>query len=166
MKAIAIDLEPSDKVMEVAVRDADRFEMSVTSHQFRPARPVQPFMIDGNDHFKVNIYMEAAREHEEERATDPVQHEMTQGSPSRHPTRIFREQWLRGGLQTFEEMERIWLRPRPNHVISTRPPAGRPAHPRVSALRRYVGSVEHHHRIRRRRAPSHALPSRLVVPRR
>jgi hypothetical protein len=40
MKAIAIDLKPGDKVMEVAVRDDGRpiLEMTVTSHEFSPVR--------------------------------------------------------------------------------------------------------------------------------
>jgi hypothetical protein len=113
MKAIDIDLMPSDGVMQVSVRDAGRpiLEMSVTSHEFRPVRDLyNSFMIDGDDRYKVNIYMEGPHaEHEEERGRLTLHdHEMTQGLtiPDVSDT-AFREQWLRGGLQTFEEMERI-----------------------------------------------------------
>src|SRR5688572_24352302 len=84
MKAIAIDLKPGDNVMEVAVRDDGRpiLEMTVTSHEFSPVRDLyNSFMIDGNDHYKVNIYMEGPHaEHEEERGRLVLhEHEMTQG---------------------------------------------------------------------------------------
>ena len=62
------------------------------------------------DRYKVNIYMEGPHaEHEEERGRLTLhEHEMTEGLtlPDVSDT-AFREQWLRGGLQTFEEMERI-----------------------------------------------------------
>lgn len=113
MKSIDIDLEPSEKMMTVSVRDAGRpvLDMTVTSHEFRPVRDLyNSFMIDGEDRYKVNIYMEGPHaEHEEERGTLTLhEHEMTQGLtiPDISET-AFREQWLRGGLQTFEEMERI-----------------------------------------------------------
>jgi hypothetical protein len=67
-------------------------------------------MVDGNDHYKVNIYMEGPHaEHEEERGRLVLhEHEMTQGLTIADISEYaFREQWLRGGLQTFEEMERI-----------------------------------------------------------
>ena len=113
MKAVAIDLEPGDKVMKVAVHEDGRpiLDMSVTSHEFKPVRDLyNSFMIDGNAHYKVNIYMEGPHaEHEEERGRLTLhEHEMTQGlTISDISDTAFREQWLRGGLQTFEEMERI-----------------------------------------------------------
>jgi hypothetical protein len=113
MKAIEIDLQPKDGVMEVAVRDDGRsvLDLSVTSHEFKPVRDLyNSFMIDGTDHYKVNIYMEGPHaEHEEERGRLTLyEHEMTQGLTIPDIAEYaFREQWLRGGLQTFEEMERI-----------------------------------------------------------
>lgn len=113
MKAIAIDLKPGDKVMEVAVHDDGRpiLDLTVTSHEFSPVRDLyNSFMMDGDDKYKVNIFMEGPHaEHEEERGRLKLyEHEMTQGLtiPDVSDT-AFREQWLRGGLQTFEEMERI-----------------------------------------------------------
>jgi hypothetical protein len=113
MKALDIELKPSDGVMEVAVRDEGRpvLDMTVTSHEFKPVRDLyNSFMIDGNEHYKVNIYMEGPHaEHEEERGRLALfEHEMTQGLTIPDISEYaFREQWLRGGLQTFEEMERI-----------------------------------------------------------
>lgn len=113
MKAIGIDLKPGDDAMEVSVHEDGRpiLDMTVTSHEFMPVRDLyNSFMMDGNDRYKVNIYMEGPHaEHEEERGRLTLhEHEMTQGLtiPDVSET-AFREQWLRGGLQTFEEMERI-----------------------------------------------------------
>jgi hypothetical protein len=113
MKAIQMEMKPRETRMDVAVRDGERpvLDMSVTSHEFKPVRDLyNSFMVDGDDRYKVNIYMEGPHaEHEEERGTLTLyEHEMTQGLtiPDVADT-AFREQWLKGGLQTFEEMERI-----------------------------------------------------------
>jgi hypothetical protein len=113
MKAIQMDMKASEKVMEVSVRDGDRpvLDMTVTSHEFLPVRDLyNSFMIDGKNNYKVNIYMEGPHaEHEEERGRLTLhEHEMTEGLTIADVSdTAFREQWLRGGLQTFEEMERI-----------------------------------------------------------
>ena len=113
MKAIAIDLKPSENVMDVAVHDDGRpiLDLTVTSHEFRPVRDLyNSFMVNGDEKYKVNIFMEGPHaEHEEERGRITLyEHEMTEGLtiPDVSET-AFREQWLKGGLQTFEEMERI-----------------------------------------------------------
>ena len=113
MKALDIRLEPSDHRMEVTVADAGKpvLEMSVTSHEFTPVRHLyNSFMVNGDERFKVNIYMEGPHaEHEEERGTLTLhEHPMTKGLTIPDVSSYaFREQWMRGGLQTFEEMERI-----------------------------------------------------------
>ena len=113
MKAIDIDLSSKGDRMEVLVADAGRpvLEMTVTSHEFEPVRHLyNSFMIDGNDRYKVNIYMEGPHaEHEEERGTLVLhEHEMTSGLTINDvSTYAFREQWMGTGMQTFEEMERI-----------------------------------------------------------
>jgi hypothetical protein len=113
MKALDIRMEPIDSLMKVAVTDAGQpvLDLTVTSHEFKPVRDLyNSFMIDGDEHFKVNIYMEGPHaEHEEERGRLTLhEHEMTQGlTISDISDTAFREQWLKGGLQTFEEMERI-----------------------------------------------------------
>src|SRR3954468_12943859 len=53
MKAIDIELKPSEKVMGVGVRDGAGPvpDMAATSHEFKPVRDLyNSFMIDGNDH--------------------------------------------------------------------------------------------------------------------
>jgi len=113
MKALDIRLHPEDDVMEVTVADDDMkiLDMTVTSHQFAPVRDLyNSFMVDGDDHYKVNIYMEGPHaEHEEERGSLTLyEHAMTEGlTRSDVSSYAFREQWLRGGMQTFEELERI-----------------------------------------------------------
>jgi hypothetical protein len=113
MKAIDIDFAPKGDRMEVSVVDAGRpvLDMVVTSHEFENVRDLyNSFMVDGNDRYKVNIWMEGAHaEHEEERGTLVLhEHEMTAGLTLGDVSGYaFREQWMRAGLQTFEAMERI-----------------------------------------------------------
>lgn len=113
MKALDIRLHPEDDVMEVTVADDGMkiLDMTVTSHQFAPVRDLyNSFMVDGDDHYKVNIYMEGPHaEHEEERGSLTLyEHAMTEGlTRTDVSSYAFREQWLRGGMQTFEELERI-----------------------------------------------------------
>jgi hypothetical protein len=113
MKALDIRLHPEDDIMEVTVADDGMkiLDMTVTSHQFAPVRDLyNSFMVDGEDHYKVNIYMEGPHaEHEEERGSLTLyEHAMTEGlTRTDVSSDAFREQWLRGGLQTFEELERI-----------------------------------------------------------
>lgn len=113
MKPVTIDMKAGDDVMEVSVREGKQpiLDMTVTSHEFKPVRDLyNSFMVDGDAHYKVNIFMEGPHaEHEEERGSITLhEHEMTQGLtiPDVSDT-AFREQWLKGGLQTFEEMERV-----------------------------------------------------------
>lgn len=113
MKAVAIDLDPKDDLMSVAVHENGKpiLDMTVTSHRFAPARDLyNSFMVDGDKNYKVNIYMEGPHaEHEEERGTLTLHdHPMTEGlTLSDVSDQAFREQWLKDGLQTFEELERI-----------------------------------------------------------
>ncbi|HCR03742.1 MAG TPA: hypothetical protein DIU18_00990 [Gemmatimonadetes bacterium] len=113
MKELDIRLHPEDDVMKVTVAEDDMkiLDMTVTSHQFAPVRDLyNSFMVDGDNHYKVNIYMEGPHaEHEEERGSLTLyEHAMTEGlTRSDVSSYAFREQWLRGGMQTFEELERI-----------------------------------------------------------
>ena len=113
MKPLDIRLSPDGDRMEVSVSEEDRpvLEMIVTSHAFEPVRHLyNSFMVDGDERYKVNIYMEGLHaEHEEERGTLLLHaHVMTVGLTLDDVAQYaFREQWMRGGLQTFEEMERI-----------------------------------------------------------
>jgi hypothetical protein len=113
MKAIRIDMKQTGDRMDVEVHDAGRpiLDMSVTSHAFKPVRDLyNSFMVSGDEKYKVNIYMEGPHaEHEEERGTLTLyEHEMTAGLTIPDISdAAFREQWLKGGLQTFEEMERF-----------------------------------------------------------
>jgi hypothetical protein len=64
--------------------------------------------MNGSSRYKVNIYMEGPHsEHEEERGeltlhSHPMTDVLNRHEVARQP---FREQWLKGGLQTFEELE-------------------------------------------------------------
>lgn len=113
MKAIDIELTVQGDHMEVIVADEGQpvLDMVVTSHAFGLVRHLyNSFMVDGEDRYKVNIFMEGPHaEHEEERGTLTLyEHEMTSRLTLNDVAEYaFREQWMRSGVQTFEEMERI-----------------------------------------------------------
>ena len=113
MKDLAITMEKDDGRMDVRVRDDGRpvLDFSVTKHDFQPVRHLYTsFMNDDAERFKVNIYMEGPHsEHEEEEGSltvyeHPMTEPLTRDEVATYP---FREQWLRGGVQTFEELERF-----------------------------------------------------------
>ena len=113
MKDLDIELKEEDGRMRVGVRDAGApvLDFSVTRHTFEPVRHLyNSFMVDDGERFKVNIYMEGPHcEHEEEEGDltlyeHPMTSLLTLEEVSTYP---FREQWLKGGLQTFEELETI-----------------------------------------------------------
>ena len=110
---LAISFEEADDRMNVRVRDGEQpvLDLVVTKYAFSPVRHLyNSFMVDGADRYKVNIYMEGPySEHEDERGrlvlhehpfTEPLALEEVSTTP-------FREQWLKGGLQTFEELKRL-----------------------------------------------------------
>lgn len=113
MKDLTFDFAESDGRMEVAVSDdgAPVVELAVTRHDFAAVRnPYHCFMVDDDDRYKVNIFMEAPHsEHEFERGelvlhphamTEALTLEEVHGWP-------FREEWYRAGVQTFEELEQL-----------------------------------------------------------
>jgi hypothetical protein len=111
MADLGIALEETDGRMDVRVREGDRpvLEFHVTRYAFAPVRQLyNSFMVNSSDRYKVNIYMEGPHsEHEEEQGElilhdHPFTSALTRPEVSRY---AFREQWLKGGLQTFEELE-------------------------------------------------------------
>lgn len=113
MEDLAIDFLETDGRMDVRVREGDRgvLEFGVTQYAFEPVRHLyNSYMMNGSDRYKVNIYMEGPHsEHEEERGElvlhpHPVTEPLTLNEVSRY---AFREQWLKDGTQTFEELERF-----------------------------------------------------------
>ena len=113
MKDVDMTFTEEDGRMEVNVRDGDDpvLDLVVTSHDFHPSKNLyNSFMMDGDDRYKANIYMEAPHsEHEEEEGSITLyEHEMTAaltiGDVHTWP---FREQWYAAGLQTFEPLAAI-----------------------------------------------------------
>ena len=102
--------------MEVRVREGDRpvLDFQVTKHEFLDSRNLyNAYTVDldgGVGRYKANIYMEAPHsEHEEETGSltlheHPVTAALTLDEVNTYP---FREQWYRGGLQTFEPLMRL-----------------------------------------------------------
>lgn len=113
MKDLDFDFDESDDRMGLVVSDEGSpvLELAVTSHDFGAAtNPYHCFMVDGDDRYKVNIFMGAPHsEHEFERGElnlhrHPVTEALSIGEVDTWP---FREEWYRSGVQTFEELEEI-----------------------------------------------------------
>ena len=113
MADLTFSFEESSDQMTMHVTDdgAPVVDLTVTRHEHTPVtNPYHCFMIDGDDRFKVNIFMEAPHtEHEEERGSLTLhEHPMTAGlTIDEINTYPFREEWYRAGMQTFEELERF-----------------------------------------------------------
>ncbi len=113
MKDLDIGFEQSDGQMEVKVRDGGSpvVDLVVTEYEYEPVRYLyNAFMIDGDDRFKANIYMEAPHSEHEEEAGSLTLYEHAMTEPLTIPdvaTYPFREQWYKAGRQTFEPLETI-----------------------------------------------------------
>ncbi len=108
-----ITLEERDGLMHVSVREDTQpvLDLTVTPHDFEPVRHLySSFMVNDEECFKVNIYMEGPHSEHEEEEGELILHEhpltdaLTRDEIGPLP---FREQWIKSGLQTFEELERI-----------------------------------------------------------
>jgi hypothetical protein len=113
MSDIQIAFDEEEDQMGVSVTEDGRplLDVTVTKYAFEPVRHLySSFMIDGAERYKVNIFMEGPHsEHEEENGhlvlhDHPFLDSLTLSDVSSYP---FREQWLKGGLQTFEELEKF-----------------------------------------------------------
>jgi hypothetical protein len=111
MADVDFDFQQSDGTMKVVVSEEGQpiVELTVTEHEFRSVvNPYHCFTIEGDERFKVNIFMDAPHsEHDEERGELILhEHPMTAGldldEVSSYP---MREEWYHAGVQTFEEME-------------------------------------------------------------
>jgi hypothetical protein len=111
MADIQMDFTEKDGTMHVHVREGDKpiLDFNVSQREFEPVRHLySSYMMDGRTRHKVNIFMEGPHsEHEEELGSLTLhEHPMTAGlTRDEVSSQAFREQWLKGGLQTFEELE-------------------------------------------------------------
>ena len=113
MKDLDFDFKESEGQVALSVTDdgAPVVDLTVTDHQVREVtNPYHCFMIDGDDRFKVNIFMTAPHsEHEEETGElvlhhHPVSEGLTIDEVHAWP---FREERYQAGVQTFEEIETL-----------------------------------------------------------
>jgi hypothetical protein len=95
--------------VEVADEGSPVLELTVTEREFqRVVNPYHCFTVDGDERYKVNIYMDGPHsEHDDELGElilhdHPMNEGLTLAEVSTYP---FREEWYRGGVQTFEELE-------------------------------------------------------------
>lgn len=113
MEDLDFDFSESDGSMTVSVSEGAEpvLELTVTERTFnRVVNPYHCFTVDGDDRFKVNIYMDGPHSEHEEEAGELILHPhavtagLTVDDVSTWP---FREEWYRAGVQTFEELESI-----------------------------------------------------------
>ena len=113
MKDVDFDWDEGPDSMTVTVSDEGEpvEELTVTRHEHHDAtNPYHCFMVDGDDRYKVNIYMQAPHsEHEFEEGElilhdHPMTEMLTIPDVESYP---FREEWYTAGVQTFEEIEEI-----------------------------------------------------------
>jgi hypothetical protein len=113
MKDLQMKFTETDDELSLSISDEGQpvLDLSVTNFPGAPAVVLfNAFTVNQEDRFKVNIFMDGEHtEHEEEAGSLTLHpHEMTKGLTlddiSPFP---FREQWFHGGLQTFEELERL-----------------------------------------------------------
>jgi hypothetical protein len=113
MQNVVVQMSESDGGVSVAVRDGDRpiLDFSVTEYHWEPVRHLyQSYMVDDGKRLKVNIHMEGTHsEHEEESGELRLyEHEMTRHLTVEEVGTVpFREQWMKNGVQTFEDLETL-----------------------------------------------------------
>jgi len=103
----------TDDELAVSISDEGRpvLDLSVTNFPGAPETVLfNAFTVNEENRYKVNIFMDGQHtEHEEEAGSLTLHpHEMTEALTLDDISSVpFREQWFHGGLQTFEELERI-----------------------------------------------------------
>lgn len=105
--------EDQGEVMKLHVAEGGEpiIDLDVTSHEFSPTvNPYHCFTVGDEGRFKVNIFMDAPHsEHEFEEGSlvlhdHPITSMLTRDEVASYP---FREEWYRGGVQTFEALEEL-----------------------------------------------------------
>lgn len=113
MRDLRIGFTYDDGRVEVNVEDEGEpvLDLTITEYGFAPAKNLyNSFMVDGDQKFKANVYLEAPHsEHEEERGSltlhdHPMTEALTIADVATYP---FREQWYQRGIQTFEPLETL-----------------------------------------------------------
>ena len=113
MKDLDIAFRSLDERMRVEVREGDRpvLDMEITDYRSEAVDHLyQSFMVNADRRFKVDIHMRGPHsEHEEELGSLRLhEHPMTSVLDlDEVATCPFREQWMKNGVQVFEELERI-----------------------------------------------------------
>jgi hypothetical protein len=110
---LEIELDEGDDRMDVHVREGRTpvLDFHVTPYAFQPVRHLyNSYMVNDGGRYKVNIYMEGPHSEHEEEQGELILHDHPFNSALRRnevSRTAFREQWLKGGVQTFEEMEKF-----------------------------------------------------------
>ena len=113
MADLEISLEESDDRMDVHVREGSKpvLDFNVTPYAFEPVRHLyNSYMVNDSARYKVNIFMQGPHSEHEEETGELILHDHPFNAALRRQEvsrTAFREQWLKGGMQTFEEMERF-----------------------------------------------------------
>lgn len=108
---IALEQTGGEMLVRVADAGAPVLDLTVTQYEFARTQNIYTaFTVEGEERYKVNIYMEADHsEHEEERGSLVLhEHPLTEGlAIDEVNSWPFREEWYGPGMQTFEPLESI-----------------------------------------------------------
>ena len=113
MYDLQMDFVRSEKELAITVRDGEAsvLDLTVTDFPSEPARVLfAAFTMNREERYRVNIFMDGPHvEHEEKTGSLTLyRHAMTEPLTLDEVSQVpFREQWVHGGIQTFEELERI-----------------------------------------------------------
>jgi hypothetical protein len=113
MADLEISLVEGDDRMDVHVREGSKpvLDFHVTPYAFEPVRHLyNSYMVNDAARYKVNIFMQGPHSEHEEETGELILHDHPFNAALRRQEvsrTAFREQWLKGGMQTFEEMERF-----------------------------------------------------------
>lgn len=113
MHDLQMEFVQADEELAISVRDgsAPVLDLVVTDFPPEPARVLfHLFSVNDEERYRVNIFLDGPHgEHEEETGSLTLHpHAMTEPLTLDDISQVpFREQWFHGGIQTFEELERI-----------------------------------------------------------
>ena len=113
MSDLQMEFVQTEEELAIKVQDGEApvLDLTVTDFHPEPARVLfNAFMMNDDERYRVNIFLDGPHgEHEGESGSLMLyQHTMTEPLTLHEISKVpFREQWFHGGVQTFEELERI-----------------------------------------------------------
>jgi hypothetical protein len=113
MSDVAVEFTEADGRIEIRVREGDKpvLDFAINEYKWSSVNDLyQSFMISEMEKFKADIHMKGRFTEHEEETGDLTLHDHPMNKPlwaEEVATYPFRELWMRDGVQTFDELERI-----------------------------------------------------------